>query len=162
MALLDCGNNQLTAIPNWPSNLQKVYCDSNYITTLPESVKLLSDLYIFYAPHNCFNPIPIETEFEFGLPGSQYTTDPNRLDCTPNGLTAQQVDTESIYLSPNPATNSINLSPQIVNLSLINNQGIEVLNLSNQGGQTIDISTLPSGMYYYKVNQQINGKLIVE
>ena len=43
--VLDCGNNQLTSLPELPATLTVLYCGNNQLTSLPELPASLSGLY---------------------------------------------------------------------------------------------------------------------
>lgn len=68
---------------------------------------------------------------------------------------------QAFHLFPNPTTSTLTIqytSTQNLSLTIYNLQGkpiLQTIHLSNQPNQQIDISTLPSGMYFLKTGESV-------
>nr|MBP9689694.1 T9SS type A sorting domain-containing protein [Bacteroidia bacterium] len=73
-----------------------------------------------------------------------------------------------INIYPNPTTNSfqINSNQMVDEVTIYNNIGISVLNINNYtNNNTINISALPSGVYYVHtklITETVISKLVVK
>jgi ligand-binding sensor domain-containing protein len=81
--------------------------------------------------------------------------------CTPTGETNLET---AISLYPNPATEllTIDYSPSVQQLSLINllGQSLKVLEINASGRMEVDVSELPQGVYFLRVNEKILKKFV--
>lgn len=176
---LGCNDNQLTALPPLPSQLDQLYCSGNAISMLPQ---LPDSLRVLHSTNNQLNCLP-------QLPGkiTSLRVSGNSITCLPNFpatlvLNATQIGfspivacasndpcfiatnvaetpffQKEIHISPNPSTGLVNLlsdSP-ILETSVHDLNGKRAISV--QGGnlrQQIDLSSLDQGMYLVKVTTE--------
>ncbi len=81
--------------------------------------------------------------------------------CTPTSESSLETE---ISLYPNPATDRLTLAynPSVKQLSLVNllGQSLKVLEINASGQMEVDISNLPSGVYFVRVNEQVLKKFV--
>lgn len=108
-------------------------------------------IYHFYE-HPTYNHI-----FFYG--GYVGTTSSTRLYCYDNPLSNEDVILESIYVYPNPVDNILNISGLTeFEIKVYDILGRELLYFSSE--TIIDLSSLPTGIYFVKIFNTINNQII--
>ncbi len=80
------------------------------------------------------------------------------LPAIPTGLFGDALTEEQTALYPNPAINYVRLKNQGVSeLTILNNQGVAVRNYAGNIPSEIDLSSLETGLYTFRINR--NGQL---
>lgn len=91
------------------------------------------------------------------LLGDGKTTD----GCKPKTSAIADFERSTLSLFPNPAKNEITINSALsMNIRILNPAGQELMSINNHLG-SIDISTLPSGLYFLKAKEVNTGKLSV-
>lgn len=91
--------------------------------------------------------------------GENSSSDPVTKQCNLITDNAKKIEKENIVIYPNPATNVLNvIMDGSYEVSLFNMLGENVFYQENEGNSSLEISTLPTGIYYIQITK--NGELL--
>lgn len=80
-------------------------------------------------------------------------------DCALLAVTDSQLD-DNLFVYPNPTIDILNISSKANNISVMNSAGQVVK--QSQNSESIDLSTLPAGIYFVNIQRKINGPTVIK
>ncbi len=146
------------ACAGWPNNYHNTATGGTWSST--NTASLITSAGVYY-PYTIGADTILYTVTNFC--GSSIAKLPVEIIFCPDGVPAIGSNQAPLIISPNPATNQLSVSGiQLLNISISDMAGRELIHhpCKNNPTETIDISTLPAGMYLVKVNGSSAGKFV--
>ena len=149
---IDCSNNLLNELPALPDSLNLLNCTDNpHLQCLPHLNKIV-DLQFLNTAITCLPNAPLDNTTMYPL-----NTPICNVSCYPLGINTPSLSDVKMY--PNPASNILYVDYSTQNSSfVICDMTGRVCSVPITGNQ-IDVSSLPSGIYYLRI-QNIDGSVV--